>query len=232
MSTGNAQCRSITAARLGPLRLSAGYLVGPRGGDVHGAVATPFGVRLFIGDVVGRGPLAAETAEAVFTAWCGLARYERSLKAIALRLHSLMTMSLHAEEFVTAQLVTVADDGSAELVCCGHPPPLLISGGRAVFAAVPDPAPPLGLLDLSDGWVTADPLPFGPGDHLLLYTDGVTEARNAAGEFYPLRDRVAKLADSDPRDFRTALEADLLAHTGGRLEDDAALLLAEFEPTG
>ena len=64
----------------------------------------------------------------------------------------------------------------AELVCCGHPPPLLLREGSAVFVE-PYAAPPLGLLDLADGWCQTIMIPVGDGDQLLLYTNGVSEAR-------------------------------------------------------
>ena len=71
------------------------------------------------------------------------------------------------------------------MVGCGHPPPLLLRGALAAFIE-PYAAPPLGLLDLTDGWRRASMLPVGDGDQLLLYTDGVSEARDEAGRFFPL----------------------------------------------
>jgi hypothetical protein len=68
-------------------------------------------------------------------------------------------------------------------------------------------------------------LPFADGDQLLLYTDGVTEARNHHREFYPLIERVARHLSDEPTRTLAALHDELLAHVGGRLHDDAALLL-------
>jgi hypothetical protein len=67
-------------------------------------------------------------------------------------------------------------------------------------------------------------LRFGlrPGDGLLLYTDGFTEARDARGEFFPLA-RCAACAE--PADLMQRLVDDLAAHAGDRLGDDAALVL-------
>ena len=68
-----------------------------------------------------------------------------------------------------------------------------------------------------------------PGDALLLYTDGVTEARNAGGQFYPLEERVAALAagpGGHDGDLLNRLRDDLMRHVGAPLDDDAALLLA------
>ncbi|MGW7718951.1 SpoIIE family protein phosphatase, partial [Streptomyces chartreusis] len=58
-----------------------------------------------------------------------------------------------------------------------------------------------------------------------LYTDGVTEARNHDREFYPLAEGLARHTCDEPVDTVTALHGELQDHVGGRLHDDAALLL-------
>ena len=76
------------------------------GGDIHDAMATPFGVRLLVGDVMGTGPAANRTGLSVLNAWRELAFTEPSLAGIAVRLHSLIAeFSEHPERFVTALLV-------------------------------------------------------------------------------------------------------------------------------
>jgi len=98
---------------------------------------------------------------------------------------------------------------------------------------VPAPAPPLGLLTLGDGSGAARSLPFKPNDQLLLYTDGVSEARDGHRAFYPLDERLALLgaqvrrarASGDGDALLELLRDDLLRHAGAPLEDDAALLL-------
>ncbi|MEU6387731.1 PP2C family protein-serine/threonine phosphatase [Streptomyces sp. NPDC046939] len=201
------------------------------GGDVHGAVATPFGTRLLIGDVMGKGPALSRTADSVLDAWLELAVRQRSLEVLAVRLHALVARSDEPDRFVTATLVSVAPDGSAELVCCGHPPPLLLRGDGAVPAAVPAPAPPLGLLDLAHGWCAAQPVPHTAWERMLLHTDGVSEARDATGAFYPLAERAAELAHVPLASFTAALAADLLHHAHDQLQDDASLLAVERAPT-
>ncbi|WP_169317451.1 SpoIIE family protein phosphatase [Actinacidiphila oryziradicis] len=62
---------------------------------------------------------------------------------------------------------------------------------------------------------------------LLLYTDGVIEARSPTGAFYPLAERVASFPASAPDALLHRIHRDLLAHTGGPLDDDAALLVIE-----
>jgi serine phosphatase RsbU (regulator of sigma subunit) len=94
---------------------------------------------------------------------------------------------------------------------------------------VPAPALPLRLMALGGTSGAERTVALQPGDALLLYTDGVTEARNADGEFYPLEERVAALAvgpGSQDGDLLNRLRDDLMRHVGAPLDDDAALLLA------
>jgi hypothetical protein len=217
-------------------------------------MATPFGVRLLVGDVMGSGLPANRTGLSVLNAWRDLACTEPSLAGIAVRLHAMIARSEHPERFVTALLVNfpIPDErpgtgepheadqagGSwAEFVCCGHPPPLLLRGGSAAFIE-PYAAPPLGLLDLADGWCRASVIPVGDGDQLLLYTDGVSEARDAAGRFFPLAQATAEALNSAGALRRAgalrgagrahlldALVSSLDDHVGDRACDDILLLL-------
>ncbi|WP_345408133.1 SpoIIE family protein phosphatase [Nonomuraea salmonea] len=68
-------------------------------------------------------------------------------------------------------------------------------------------------------------MPFLEGDRILLFTDGVVEARDDSGTFYPLNDRLHLLRSDEPQEALDSLRADLVAHTGGPLPDDAAMLL-------
>jgi serine phosphatase RsbU (regulator of sigma subunit) len=176
-------CQLCVEARSLPLAADAG-------GDIHDALVTPFGVRLLIGDVMGTGVPASQTGAQVLAAWRELAIAESSLPGIAVRLHTLITRSEHPERFVTALLAGFGC-GGADMVCCGHPPPLLLRAGTASFVET-FPAPPLGLLDLADGWCKKSTVPFGAGDALLMYTDGVTEARDSSGTYFPLAERATR----------------------------------------
>jgi hypothetical protein len=205
------------------------------GGDIHDVMATPFGVRLLIGDVMGTGLPANHTGLSVLNAWRELACTEPSLAGIAVRLHTMIARSEHPERFVTALLVNFPDPAAqdrpgpgggswAELVCCGHPPPMLLRHGAATFVE-PYAAPPLGLLDLADGWCRSGLIPVGEGDRLLLYTDGVSEARDATGQFFPLAQVTGQgLAPGQPH-LLDALTASLDRHVGDRPADDILLLL-------
>jgi serine phosphatase RsbU (regulator of sigma subunit) len=232
-----------TSTHVGRLYIESRHLPAALGGggDIHDAMATPFGIRLLIGDVMGTGVPAHQTGLAVLNAWRELACTEPSLTGIAVRLHAMIARSEHPERFVTALLVNFpgtgfeeADRASgswAELVCCGHPPPLLLRGGSAAFIE-PGAAPPLGLLDLADGWCQASMVPVGEDDQLLLYTDGVSEARDGEGRFFPLAERTAQAlalgGSADRAGLLDGLVASLDDHRGDRLTDDILLLLVSM----
>ncbi|MEK0098582.1 SpoIIE family protein phosphatase, partial [Streptomyces sp. A475] len=84
---------------------------------------------------------------------------------------------------------------------------------------------PLGLGELAHPRYQVDSFPFEPGDLLLLYTDGVTEARNSTGTFYPLTERITGWMENDPTAFLGRLRRDLLHPVGGHLNDDAAMIV-------
>ena len=101
---------------------------------------------------------------------------------------------------------------------------------------VPSPAPPLRLLSLGDCSGAARTLPLRPGDALLFYTDGVTEARNLRHRCYPLLPRLTELVRTSTDGLRPDLlehvRADLLQHAGAPLDDDAALVLVKTPAAG
>jgi serine phosphatase RsbU (regulator of sigma subunit) len=228
-----------TSTHVGRLYVESRHLPATQGGggDIHDVMATPFGVRLLVGDVMGTGLPANRTGLSVLNAWRDLACTEPSLAGIAVRLHALIARSGHPERFVTALLVNFpvgSADGSAppagsraEVVCCGHPPPLLLRDNSAAFIE-PYAAPPLGLLDLAEGWCRASMMPVGDGDQLLLYTDGVSEARDADGQFFPLAQVTAETVRGtcpDRAPLLDVLVARLDEHVGDRRCDDILLLL-------
>jgi serine phosphatase RsbU (regulator of sigma subunit) len=73
--------------------------------------------------------------------------------------------------------------------------------------------------------------PFRPGDQMIVFTDGLIEARDRGGSYF---DPAAVLhdvpADRPPRQVLDVLVASLDRHAGGRLGDDLAIVLAEYTP--
>jgi len=128
-------------------------------------------------------------------------------------------------KFVTAIMAEIDQDGAEiRLLNCGHPAPLLVSGGLARLAEPVEAALPLGLAGLAAGDRKECTVPFGPGDRMLFYTDGISEARDKAGAFYPLDRCGALLGGPDPDAALGRFYDDVLGHVGGRLPDDSAAL--------
>ncbi|MFE2105194.1 PP2C family protein-serine/threonine phosphatase [Kitasatospora sp. NPDC059463] len=220
--------------RAGPLRIAVRYVAAAAeariGGDLYEVADTPYGIRILLGDVQGHGLPAVETAADVLGAFRTAAPTEPDLARLAERLDAALADRPADGRFVTAVLLGVDRDGAAHLVNCGHPHPLLRRGGRVVELAPARHAPPLGLLALTGGGYRAEPVEPHPGDLLLLYTDGVSEARDAADVFYPLAARLPRLPAASPDDLLDALLADLagwVSPTG--LADDAAALAIRWE---
>lgn len=221
-------------SRLGPTRMAAMYLAAAAqariGGDFYEAQRTPHGIRLMIGDVRGKGLPAVEVASVMMSAFREAVHDAPDLPTLATRLEtSIQRYSAQCgdveERFATGLLAEIPEDGPVlRLLTCGHPPPLLLSGGTVRELEATAPSPPFNLAALLDDGYHVDVVPFGAGDSLLLYTDGVSEARNRDGVFYPLADRLRPLATAAPRALIDHLGADLLAYASDELNDDAAAL--------
>lgn len=219
--------------RAGHLRAAVSYTSAVTeariGGDLYEVVASPSGVRVIIGDVQGKGLEAVETAAVVLGAFREAAYDEKSLEGVGERVQRAADRTLDGEKFVTAIMAEISPQGGTTLLNFGHPAPMIVGpDGRVDFPEPPRYSLPLGL-----GLPRTEPpapfeVAFGPGDQLLLYTDGVTEARDGSGTFYPLGKRAHLLADDEPQQALEALRADLIRHTGGPLHDDAAMLLLRY----
>jgi hypothetical protein len=228
------------------------------GGDLYEVTRTQFGIRLIVGDVRGKGLDAVEIAADVLGVFREVAHEVYTLAEVARRIDASLARRPAAplEEFVTAVLAEIDPAaGSLTIYNCGHPPPLVLSPAenspaenrpaedkpagsagqvaprrlRVVPVDVPAPALPLRLMSLGDTSGAERTMALQPGDALLLYTDGVTEARNARREFYPLEERielVAARAGGTDGDLLDRLRDDLVRYVGAPLDDDAALLLA------
>jgi serine phosphatase RsbU (regulator of sigma subunit) len=135
------------------------------------------------------------------------------------------------EHFITALMLEIPDrDQSADLINCGHPPPLLIHRSHVTTLDFDHSSPPLGMGGLPATGQHIDSIVFEPGDILLLYTDGVIEARSPSGEFYPLAERLGSFSGSTPDALLRDIQGDLISHAGREPADDVALLAIQRLP--
>jgi serine phosphatase RsbU (regulator of sigma subunit) len=193
------------------------------GGDLYEALNTPYGVRLLIGDVRGKGLDAVRLASIVLGSYRHVAHERADLRAIVSDLDRAVARSVGYEDFVTAALVEERG-GTLTVLNCGHPAPLLLRNGEVIELDPPSPAPPLGFLPVARPRIER----LEPGDRLLLYTDGLAEARRD-GEFFPIHERAWRiLGHGTVEDGLTSLENALKDWVHGVLDDDIALVLLEY----
>jgi serine phosphatase RsbU (regulator of sigma subunit) len=219
---------------IGLVRLAVRYVSAAEGarigGDVYEVVTTGSGLRVIIGDVQGKGLPAVQNAATVLGAFREAVHDAENLEVIADRIEASLTRQMTSEQFVTAVLAQVSRDASKiELLNCGHPPPLVVTESSPRFVDTPDPGLPLGLADLGDFPRQSATIGFGPGDMMLLYTDGITEARDKSGEFFPLTGSPRLLADHEPDKVLDLLSGDIARYVGHALDDDATMLLLRRE---
>jgi hypothetical protein len=226
--------------RIGPLSVAFRYEAAADqariGGDLYAAARTRHGTRLLIGDVLGKGLTAVDDADLLLGAFRSAAHRELPLRALHAELEAVVAWGLtqpnrhgpHAEEsFITAELIDIPDhEPRISVLSSGHPAPLRLHNGRVTMLSPAQYAPPIGVVLPRTSGAAPEDFPFEPGDTLLLYTDGVTEARDTTGRFYPLADRLLTIASDHvpPNDLLTDLREDLLRHASGALSDDAAVV--------
>ncbi|RLU99494.1 hypothetical protein CTZ27_15845 [Streptomyces griseocarneus] len=230
----------------GPLSVAGFYISAQEGarvgGDIYEVVESPHGRRVLIGDVQGKGMPAIGAGHAVLTSFREAAYHEATLEAVAdhmegalLRHNSALSLTGTDERFVTALLLEVGPPGAAtRVLSCGHIPYYAVSGDHVEERLPARFGLPLGL-----GGLTGEPrravesaaCGVSSPEWLVLCTDGVTEARDTDGRFYPLRDRLAQWTHLAPAAVAAALRADLERFTQGELKDDAAVLIVRAVET-
>ncbi len=205
------------------------------GGDFYDLIRLPERrACVIMGDVSGKGVEAASVSAAVRTAlgayaWVGLSPADmvRSLN------HFLLGFS-RVETFATL-FVGVVDLAAAELTYCsaGHPPALMLRAGGSELETLDVQS---GVVGAFEGMAYRDGhARLTPGDALLLYTDGVTEARDPDGAFFDesgLREAVLREAPAGAEQLPERLLAVLDNFTARSLEDDVAIVSLRFDELG
>ncbi|MEU6998771.1 PP2C family protein-serine/threonine phosphatase [Nonomuraea sp. NPDC046570] len=200
------------------------------GGDMYEVIARRDRTRVLIADVQGKGLSAIGTAFAVLSAFREAAYRETTLVDVVnalenavLRHNAFAVETGEPERFVTALVLDIGPE-QVEAVNCGHIAPYLVHDGRAGQVPLGEPAVPLGLAGLTTEARRGAWFAFPPGATVLLCTDGVTEARDPAGSFYPLEERLRAWARIPSIQLAETLSTDLHNFTGAAPPDDIAVL--------
>lgn len=203
------------------------------GGDAFDYAVNDGRLHVALFDAMGHGLAATLLATLAVGAYRNA---RRRLEGLA-RTYEVIDMAIAAQygrqQFVTGLLLDLdIRTGLLHWVSAGHLPPLLVRHDRKVALPPAKPATPLGLR-FTDGHPPVHTLQLEPGDRLVLYTDGVVEARRL-GQFFSderLADFVVRAwagGHTAPEVLRRLIGS-VLEHQDGVLQDDATLLLLEWD---
>ena len=191
------------------------------GGDLHFAIL----------DGLGHGIGSTLLTGLAVGAYRHARRDGASVASIHAAIDAALTGYYGDDSFATGIIARLATaSGRLEWSCAGHPRPLLLRGRQVVAELGCDPTLPLGL---GDGAPEPSICELEPDDAVLLYTDGVIEARTPDGELFGL-DRLADLLEREAASGQPAEELlrrlvqAVLDHQAGGLRDDATLLLVQW----
>lgn len=184
-------------------------------------------------DAMGHDNAAGILANLTVGAFRNQRRSGVDLSLIPAGVEKVISEEVVRSRFTTALMAELnMSTGEFRWVNCGHLPPVLLREGTRVLTLECEPSHPLGM-DF-DVPVTVCREQLQPGDRVLMYTDGVTEARDTRGREFGL-DRFVDFIvrhESDelpvPETLRRLVQA-VLAHHDGRLEDDATVLFCEWQ---
>jgi serine phosphatase RsbU (regulator of sigma subunit) len=191
-------------------------------------------------DAVGHDLRAGMTTALAITAIRNARRRDEQvdLHTLAAAADAMIAQQPGPLQFATAVLAQLdCATGVFSYLLAGHPAPLLVRHGKVVKELTAPPRPPLGVAVPGTPSRSAAREQLEPGDRLLLYSDGIVEARDRDGGFFG-EDRLVELTEhaaaselSAPETLRRLATA-VLEHQEGRLQDDATLLLVDWSADG
>lgn len=206
------------------------------GGDCFDYAVNGSFLDFAIMDAVGRGLSAARIASMAISSYRHDRRQGRSLAAIHANLGSMISSLHENRSFVTGLLARIElESGVFSWTNAGHPLPLLLRQGRVIGELPCPPTPPWGV----DGRVpTVTTEQLEPGDCVLVYTDGITEARTPDGELFGV-ERLIDFMDRHaaeslrPEQTLSRVVAGVRDHQGtDALRDDATALMVQWNGPG
>lgn len=224
-------------AMVGPFHCATTYLSATTeasiGGDLVEVLATPYGVRVIVGDVRGKGMDAVRLAGRVLGSFREVAHTIGDLPSLARSLDRAVRRDAGPEDFVTAVLIELDGAGRMTICDCGHPPPYVVTPtGSPAVEVETSPEPPLGLLGRSVRTTTRT---LSRTERLVVVTDGLLEARRprrfwdrSSGLFFPAEEALGASLGVGP--LQAGLKQVVTRvdrWTRGQLRDDLAVLVLQ-----
>jgi serine phosphatase RsbU (regulator of sigma subunit) len=185
---------------------------------------------VILGDVRGKGAVAASITALARYSIRALALKEDDPAALLTAVNAVMVRQLTDYQYCTVACVRLRPLGvgagvEATISRGGHPPPLILRASGAVEEVGPG-GRALGIFP--DAELSEETTHLGTNDTLLLYTDGVTEARSADGTFYGedrLRSLLASCSGQTAQEVTVCTKASVLEFQDGSPRDDLALMV-------
>jgi Stage II sporulation protein E (SpoIIE) len=203
------------------------------GGDAFDYALNEGVLHLAVFDAMGHGLTAAGAATFALSAYRHSRRGRHALAQTHASIDAAVGEQYPDDRFVTALLAELeVATGQLRWVTSGHPPPLLLRGSRVLKTLDVTPALPLGVR-LGSREPFEGRASLEPGDMLLLYTDGLTEARRPGGGLFTAArlgefiKQQASAGQPAPETLRRLREA-IIERGAGALHDDATALLLEW----
>jgi serine phosphatase RsbU (regulator of sigma subunit) len=193
------------------------------GGDFYDAAPTDGGMLVCVGDIAGKGPAAAaltgQVRHALTTAFVLCEDLSQAIGHVNRRLLATTTQP----GLCTLAAAELTAGGEARIALAGHPPPVVVRGGEAEYVGAGGIL--LGAVEDADWPVTS--VRLEPGDLLVLYTDGVTDAVGAHGRFGAGRLVEAVRGATTAGEVVDAIDAGLRDYEVGPQTDDIAVLAVQ-----
>jgi sigma-B regulation protein RsbU (phosphoserine phosphatase) len=196
------------------------------GGDCFDTLGFGTVLGISIADIAGKGLPAALLMSNLQAAVRAFAQEAVSPSSINNSINRLLCRNMASGRFATFCYARIEPAARRVVYSnAGHNPPLLITPDGSV-AKLAEGGMVLGVFP--DNQYEQAEVPLSPGDRLLFYTDGITEARSPEGDEYG-EDRLAETAQAvrtaSAEKIKEAVLADVNAFTNGRFEDDATLIV-------
>lgn len=185
--------------------------------------------RIAIFDAMGHGLEAARIGNLAIAAYRHSRRLDLDVATTYARIDEAVAANFGPERFATGQLAVLdTRAGALEFVNAGHPGPLLTRNGRIIMQADRVTSFPFGWADGVKPSV--DSMSLEPGDRVIFYTDGLTEARSPDGDVFG-EERLLTTIDRacneqhSPAEALRRLMIEVTEHQGADLRDDATAVM-------